>query len=102
MSMWCYRVGPEVLARSGEAARFLGQVVSMKREKSDGKSEGAVKKSTGERYGPEGLGSSLESDTIEGKVSHRECRLAANDCIERVATRLQDAAGRLCRFRLHR
>ena len=32
----------------------------MKREKSGiGKSEGAVKKSTGERYGPEGPGSSL-------------------------------------------
>src|SRR6266849_4005470 len=44
----------------------------------------------------------VAADTVEGKVGHRECRLAANDCIERIAARLQDAAGRLCRFRLHR
>jgi len=52
--MWCYRVGPEVLARSGEAARFLGQVVSMKREKSDGKSEGAVKNRLAKDMVPKG------------------------------------------------
>jgi hypothetical protein len=30
----------------------------------------------------------VTADTIEGKVGHRECRLAANDCIECIAARL--------------
>lgn len=44
----------------------------------------------------------VTADTIEGKVGHRECCLAANDCIERVAALLQDVACHLRRFRLHR
>ena len=43
----------------------------------------------------------VTADSIERKIGHRERRLAADDCVERIATRFQDVAGRIRRFRLH-